>query len=84
MDIEAEIESGAKGVLAVDPREVVHDLRRGNGALRVGREAVRRVDVQERSQNAIVSPDRNLLGIWKVGVRLAEGELKREAVETGG
>ncbi len=84
VDIEAEIDSGPKGVLAVDPREVVHDLRRGDRALRVGREAVRPVDVQRRSQHAIVSPDGNFQGIRKVGVGLAERELKREAVETGG
>src|SRR5260370_20425600 len=43
VDIETEIESGAKRVFAADPRDVVHDLRRGDRALRVRREAVRQV-----------------------------------------
>src|SRR6202158_2588352 len=68
VDIEAKIESGAKGVLAVDPREVVHDLRRGDRSLRVGREAVWPLYVQRRSQHAIVSPDGNFLGIRKAGI----------------
>ena len=84
MDIKAEIESGAKRVLAVDPRDVVHQLRRSDRTLCVRREAVWPVDVQRRSQHAIVSPDGDLLWIRKVRVGLAEGELKREAVETDG
>ena len=82
VNVEPEVDSGAEGVLAVNPRNVIYDLRRGDRALRVGRKAVRPVDVQRRSQHAVVGPDGNFLGIRKVGVGLAEGELKREAVET--
>ncbi len=84
VNVEPEVDSGANGVLAADPRDVVYDLGRGDRALRVGRKAIRPVDVQRRSQHAVVSPDGNLLRIRKIGVGLAEGELKREAVETGG
>jgi len=56
VDIEAEIDSGPKGVLAVDPSEVVTIcgvvIARACGA-----RAVRPVDIQRRSQHAIVSPE---------------------------
>src|SRR5207253_5005066 len=63
--------------------DVVHELWRGDRTLCVWRQAVRPVDVQRRSQHTVVSPDGNLLWIRKVGIGLSEGELKREAVETG-
>jgi len=81
VDIEAEIESRAKGVLAVDPRDVVHQLRVVIARC-VWRKAVWPVDVQRR---ASTQSSAQMGTFWdsEVGVGLAEGELKREAVKPG-
>src|SRR2546429_932658 len=81
--VESEVDARPKCVRPVNPRDVVHELWRGDRTLCVWRQAVRPVDVQRRSQHTVVSPDGNLLWIRKVGIGLSEGELKREAVETG-
>src|SRR5207249_3775589 len=76
--VESEVDSRPKCVRPVNPRDVVHELWRGDRTLCVWRQAVRPVDVQRRSQHTVVSPDGNLLWIRKVGIGLSEGELKRE------
>lgn len=46
VDVKPEIDSRSKRVSSVNPCDVVHELRRSDRALRVGREAVRPVHVQ--------------------------------------
>ena len=46
VNIEPEVDSRSKCMSSVDPRDVVHQLRRSDRALRVWREAIRPVDVQ--------------------------------------
>src|SRR6266704_337429 len=46
VDVKPEIDSRSKRVSSVNPGDVVHQLRRSDRALRVGREAVRPVHVQ--------------------------------------
>src|SRR6266704_111602 len=82
VNVEPKVDSRSKRVSSVNPRDVVHELRRSDRALRVGREAVRPVNIQHRAQHAIIRPDGNLLRVRKVRVGLAERELKREAVES--
>src|SRR5207249_7844255 len=74
VDVKPEVETGAYGVRAVDPGEVIYELWRRNRTGCMWRQAVWRVNVGERSEHAVVRPDRYFLRVGEVRVGLTKSE----------
>ena len=82
--VKAEIESGAKGVCSVHPTQIINKLWSSYRALSMWGNTIRGRNVSEGPDNTLIAPRRQLIGVAKVRVRFAKGEIELEAIESSG